>query len=409
MNGLDWVPRRAGARRLLFLAAIVLGACRGKKSEGERPRDAPTVAWKLEAGNHVSIAAAGEGTLLVLRDDSVVAAREGKVVWEQKPGKLGVTFIALPAGDGGGCVVVSAGEPSKLLCLSYADGATTWTATAPRAKPAGEGEGEGEDPSFVLTALQSKSTLATLLSDGRWAEVSPAACAAKKGDCVKASAETTARDPSTMDSLWVGADGLKARNRLENVAVYDAVTGKPRFVLDGKTTSFGVVTPKGMVLAGLDDDIVRVDGKACAALEGGDPPKISAKATSAEVPAGCAPKLLGQAHEPFEPALAGEDLVVVATRSIERVGEVAWKSDVDAASAPVIDGDTVYVACWQDTKDTFVTHVDLCALGLSDGKLRFRTPLDLDKIGLLDAASVAAGAGWVFIAAKQRVAAVKTK
>lgn len=400
-------------RRLGVVAALVISSSMGCSSKKDAARDTAAkeqagqpLAWKLDVGESLDVVAGG-GVVLVLKEDNLEGVKDGKVAWTANVGKNDGWVLPLSTG----CALLSLEDKGELVCVGFGDGSTKWTAKLV-GKPEAPGDGDGPmgepPPSVVVSSLMAPGKAILVLSDGRWAVVDGAACAEKRDTCVVASKESSARSPTPFDTISANAKGVRTRNRLDDVEIFDE-GGKRTAVLDGKIGYFGVVMEDGKVVAALDEVVARIDPEKCKVGEG-EVIRVGAESRLEAVapPPGCLEKL-GDAQDPFVAATVGEDVVIVASRELRRLGTKTWKSSVDAASAPTIVGDTIYVACWQEAKDMFVTHVDLCAVNAGDGALRWRTKLDLEKVGMLDVPLVLADQGLVFVNTKTQLAAVAAK
>lgn len=355
---------------LLALALAVAPGCR---------KSGPAVSWRARIGDVFDVVGAGDGLVLALGDEVLVALRDGKELWTAPVPKHEGWVLPLAAQ---GCALVALRERGELTCRGLADGAEKWKASlariaeptpapAPDAPPSREAPA-AEPPAAYAAALAASGDVVLVLSDDRWATLAPATCAAGQ-PCLVASPAGAVRSSSSFDVLALGADGLRILNRLENLRLYDA-QGKRLVTIDGSTVYFAVAGRAGEVLAGIDDAIVRIAVGRCQASE---------EAIAVGSAPGCVERL-ATAKDPYLGVVVEGDLVFVSDRSLRRAGSKTWTAaGVDAVGVPVLWGDLVVTACWRDTDDLFVSQADLCAVSAEDGRLRWRSKPELERKGLL--------------------------
>jgi hypothetical protein len=384
--------------RMKVLVVALALACVGCKKKPTRAPAGPTVAWRASVDKDTYDAvAAANGTLVVIGKTGVTALRDGKSAWTR-------ALDAEPSGwlvPLGTDAVLAGDDNGTIYAIAIADGTVKWKAKTPT---------EGDDQATPRVEDAAAAADRIVLLDGymRFLVVDPTACAAGGTGCMTVSGRLA--DGATGEDIALAADGTRVVWEYKWVVLFTAAGERITSFAADDLLGGVAVTPTGVIVTH-DQGVARIDPARCK-IEGSKF-RLGNRTDRDEAPAGCLERIHVGATETYAPVASARAVAwVTDSDELRGRGASSWKIDMmtlHRASQPVADGDTAYVACWQEPTgdDLFVTIADLCAVALDTGTLRWRTPLGLRRAGMLTSPWVEVGGGMIYVVVGDQVAALR--
>jgi outer membrane protein assembly factor BamB len=382
--------------RVFVVVALV--ACVGCK---KKPRAAPgpAVAWRaaIDKDTYDAVAVANQ-TLVVAGQAGITALRDGTSIWTRALEAEPSAWL-VPLGSDR---VLAGDDKGTVYAITIADGSVAWKAKTPTS--------DGEDSPWIKDAAAAADRIVLLDAYMRFLVLDAAACAAGGEGCMMVSGELA--NGAMGEEIALAPDGMRVVSEFSWVALYSASGERITSFIADDLLGGVAVTSSGVFVAH-EKGVARIDAARCK-IEGSKF-RLGEREDRDEAPAGCLERIHVGPTKTYAPVSSGGAVAwVTEDDELRGRGTKSWQIDMATlhlASQPVLDGKTVYVACWVEPKgdDMFVTFADLCAVSLDTGAVQWRSPLGLRRAGMLSSPWITVGGGMIYVVLADQVAALHVR